>query len=233
MKVYGVDFSPFVQRVLLAARLKGHVLPTAPLPGGTFDSPDFAAISPMRRIPVLDDDGWTLAESGAIVDYLDEALDGPSLLPADPRERARARMIERLIENDIAPNPRPFMVTRVFAIRSEEPAITDAARAQLDAGFDALERARTASDVYAVGATPTRVDALLTPVLALWDMIDPLVDSRRQIAARPGDRGLFRHGRTRPGAGRGNFDDAERLHADGRAGDGAAGDGLSGTGRLR
>jgi glutathione S-transferase len=191
MKLYGVDFSPFVQRVLLAARLKGHVLPTAPLPGGGFDSPEFAAISPMRRIPVLDDDGWTLAESGAIIDYLDGALDGPALLPADPRERARAQMIERLIENEIAPNPRPFMVTRVFARRPEEQAITDAARAQIDAGFDGLERARTAADVYAVGATPTRVDALLTPVLALWDMIDPLVDSRRHVAARPGIAAYF------------------------------------------
>jgi glutathione S-transferase len=191
MKVYGVDFSPFVQRVLLAARLKGHVLPTAPLPGGGFDSPEFAAISPMRRIPVLDDDGWTLAESGAIVGYLDEVLAGPALMPADPRQRARADMIERLIETEIAPNPRPFMVTRVFSVRPEDVAITDAARAQIDAGFDALERARTASDVYAVGQTPSRVDALLTPVLALWDMIDPLVDSRRHIAARPGIAAYF------------------------------------------
>jgi glutathione S-transferase len=191
MKVYGVDFSPFVQRVLLAARLKGHDLPTAPLPGGGFDSAEFAAISPMRRIPVLDDDGWTLAESGAIVGYLDEVLDGPALLPGDPRERARAWMIERIVESEIAPNPRPFMVTRVFARQPEEPAITDAARAQIDAGFDALERARTTADVYAVGTTPTRVDALLTPVLALWAMIDPLVDSRRHIDARPGIAAYF------------------------------------------
>jgi len=191
MKVYGVDFSPFVQRVLLAARLKGHVLATAPLPGGSFESTEFAAISPMRRIPVLDDGGWTLAESGAIVAYLDEALEGPSLLPSDVRERARARMIESLVENEIAPHPRPFMVSRVFGIVREEPAITDAARARLDAGFDALERARTGADIYAVGAAPTRVDALLTPILALWDMIDPLVDSRRQIAARPGIAAYF------------------------------------------
>jgi glutathione S-transferase len=191
MKVYGVDFSPFVQRVLLAARLKGHDLSTAPLPGGGFESAEFAAISPMRRIPVLDDDGFTLAESAAIIDYLDEVLDGPSLLPADRRERARMRMIERIIENEIAPCPRPFMVTRVFARWPEEPVITDAARAQLDAGLDALERARTASDVYAVGKTPTRADALLTPVLALWDMIDPLVDSRRHIDARPGIAAYF------------------------------------------
>jgi glutathione S-transferase len=140
---------------------------------------------------VLDDDGWTLAESGAIVGYLDEVLAGPALMPADPRQRARADMIERLIETEIAPNPRPFMVTRVFSVRPEDVAITDAARAQIDAGFDALERARTASDVYAVGQTPSRVDALLTPVLALWDMIDPLVDSRRHIAARPGIAAYF------------------------------------------
>src|SRR5215510_5515960 len=127
MKVYGVDFSPFVQRVLLAARMKGHVLPTEPPPGGDRDAAEFGAISPMRRIPVLDDDGWTLAESGAIVGYLDEVLDGPALLPADPRERARAVMIERLIEQEIAPGARPFMVTRVFAMQPEEPAITNAA----------------------------------------------------------------------------------------------------------
>jgi len=82
--------------VLLAAHLKGHVLPTAPPPGGDRNSAEFAAISPMRRIPVLDDDGFTLAESAAIIDYLDEVLDGPSLLPADRRERARARMGENL-----------------------------------------------------------------------------------------------------------------------------------------
>jgi glutathione S-transferase len=191
MKVYGVDFSPFVQRVLLAARLKGHVLPKAPLPGGGFDAPEFAAISPMRRIPVLDDDGWTLAESGAIVSYLDEMLDGPALLPADPRERARTLMIERIVEQEVAPGARPFMVCRVFAITPEVPAITEAARAQIDAGLDALERARTASDVYAAGDRPSRADAVLTPVLALWDMIDPLVDSRRQIAARPGIAAYF------------------------------------------
>ena len=48
--------------------------------------------NPSGRVPVLEEDGFVLPESAVIVQYLDERYPGPPLLPADPAERALARL---------------------------------------------------------------------------------------------------------------------------------------------
>jgi RNA polymerase-associated protein len=49
--------------------------------------------NPSGKVPVLEEDGWLLAESAVIDEYLDERYPEPSLLPADPAERALARLL--------------------------------------------------------------------------------------------------------------------------------------------
>jgi glutathione S-transferase len=53
--------------------------------GGELDGPAYAAISPFNQIPVIDDDGVVVAESGAILLYLAEKA---GVLPADAAGRA-------------------------------------------------------------------------------------------------------------------------------------------------
>lgn len=48
---------------------------------------------PDGRVPVLEEDGWVLPESAVVDEYLDERYPEPPLLPADPGERAAARLI--------------------------------------------------------------------------------------------------------------------------------------------
>jgi glutathione S-transferase len=48
---------------------------------------------PDGRVPVLDEDGWILPESAVIDEYLEERYPDPPLLPADPGERAFARLL--------------------------------------------------------------------------------------------------------------------------------------------
>jgi RNA polymerase-associated protein len=48
---------------------------------------------PFGRVPVLEEDGWVLPESAVIDEYLEERFPQPSLLPADPGERAAARLL--------------------------------------------------------------------------------------------------------------------------------------------
>jgi glutathione S-transferase len=48
---------------------------------------------PHGRVPVLDEDGWVLPESTVIGEYLEERYPDPPLLPADPGERAAARLL--------------------------------------------------------------------------------------------------------------------------------------------
>jgi glutathione S-transferase len=186
MKLYGFILSPFVQRVLIAARLKGHEIPVVPPSGGTTTSAEFAAISPMRRIPVLeDDDGWHLAESAPIIAYLDDALPGPPLLPADPRARAMARLVSGLVDTEIAAGLRHFMLQNVFCMCSDAGQL-DYGRQQLALGLDAVERIGIGRDEWATGEAPGIADAALIPVLALADIVGTHFDGGDLMAGRPG-----------------------------------------------
>lgn len=184
MRIYGSIASPFVQRVLMAARIKGHELPVEPPPGGGMQSPEFRAISPMGRIPVLEEDGWTLAESAAIVGYLDEVLEGPPLFPGAPRERAHARMIDALASNELA-GMRPIMVCKVFGMR-DEPVLVAEAMTTLRAGLAAIEKARDPGHAWAAGQQPSAADCLLLPLLTLMEIVDPAAGTAALIAEQPG-----------------------------------------------
>jgi len=77
------------------------------VPVDIFDPPpDFQTISPLRRIPVLEFVGGPerapLADSSAIVVYLEAAHPEPSLFPADPYDRGRAVWIEEYADTVLA-----------------------------------------------------------------------------------------------------------------------------------
>jgi len=49
--------------------------------------------NPSGKVPVLEEDGWLLAESAVVDEYLNERYPEPPLLPEDPAERAFARLL--------------------------------------------------------------------------------------------------------------------------------------------
>jgi glutathione S-transferase len=164
MRLYGITPSPFVQRCLLAARAKGHDIDLAPLPGGSVQAPEFQAISPMGRVPLLElDDGSYLSESGAIASYLDEVLDGPALLPADAIGRARVREVEWLAVCELGGALRPVMISRVIGIPGTEPLFAPAI-AQLDKGCGALARLMDGK-AFAAGERFTLADCVAVPLV--------------------------------------------------------------------
>ena len=93
MKIVGSYVSPYVRKVLACLALKGldyEIDPITPFYGGD----EFERLSPLRRIPVLVDGDLTLCDSTVICAWLDEAYAQPPLLPADAKDRARARWLE-------------------------------------------------------------------------------------------------------------------------------------------
>ncbi|ONI79960.1 hypothetical protein ALI144C_24910 [Actinosynnema sp. ALI-1.44] len=89
MKVYGSAISSVTQKVLMVFAEKGQepeLVEVDPLKGED-KAPEHLARQPFGEIPVLDDDGFVLYESRAIIRYLDQRLPGPSLTPADLRAR--------------------------------------------------------------------------------------------------------------------------------------------------
>lgn len=98
MKLYGALLSPFVRKVALAAQEKG--MDYALIPFRTRDGldPGFVAASPFLKIPAIDDDGYLLADSTAIVSYLEAKQPSPALIPADAKLRGKVMWFDEFVD---------------------------------------------------------------------------------------------------------------------------------------
>ena len=97
MKIIGSFVSPYVRKVLACMHLKGlayEIDPITPF----FGNDEFRRLSPLSRIPVLIEGDFCTSDSSVICAYLDEAYPGAPLLPADPKDRARARWLEEFAD---------------------------------------------------------------------------------------------------------------------------------------
>lgn len=117
--------SPYAWRVQLALEHKAlpyerRVLSFA---AGDTRKPEFLALNPRHRVPVIVDGDFVLYESNAIVEYLDEAYPGRGalLFPGDARQRALVRRLVAEADNyfDKATDP---IVDYAFA---KDPATRD------------------------------------------------------------------------------------------------------------
>jgi glutathione S-transferase len=100
MKIIGSYVSPYVRKVVACLNLKGlsyEIDPITPF----FGDDAFEAMSPLRRIPVLVDGDLAISDSSVICQYLEDAYPGPSLFPADVKDRARARWFEEYADSRI------------------------------------------------------------------------------------------------------------------------------------
>src|SRR5262245_20845499 len=61
---------------------------------------DYLASTVTGRVPSLVHDGFGVAESSAIIEYLDEAFPQVPVLPSSPRDRARCRQLMSWLRSD-------------------------------------------------------------------------------------------------------------------------------------
>jgi glutathione S-transferase len=96
IRFYYGSGSPFSWRVQLVLEEKGLAYEPVLLSfeKGEHKSPEHLARSPHGKVPALTDDGASLYESSAIVEYLEERYPTPPILPRDPAARAAVRIEE-------------------------------------------------------------------------------------------------------------------------------------------
>src|ERR1700742_1336821 len=71
--------------------------------GGQQHTPEYKTLNPQELIPALVHDGHTIAQSLAIIEYLDEIMPQPPFLPRDAYGRARCRELAYAVACDIHP----------------------------------------------------------------------------------------------------------------------------------
>ena len=90
MKLYQLSLSPNCQKVVALAfevNVPLEIVSVDVFKGET-RTPAFLARNPNAKIPVLEDDGFVLWESNAMLGYVAAKADRADLAPAAPRERA-------------------------------------------------------------------------------------------------------------------------------------------------
>lgn len=94
--------------------------------GGDQLQPDFLSLNPFHHIPVLVDDGFTVIESFAILDYLEAKYPTPSLLATTPEDIATLRMVEMVTVNELVPAINPLIKKMMGFGQESEEAIAQA-----------------------------------------------------------------------------------------------------------
>lgn len=170
MKLYSYWRSSSSWRVRIALQLKGvdyeyeavHLLED----GGRQHTDEHHDRNPMEQIPVLevDIDGQTrhLAQSMAILEFLEETHPDPALLPDAGYERAVCRQLSEIVNSGIQPLQNLLLLQRLkrsFQVDAREwcaPFIADGLRAYEEVAQE------TAGD-FSIGDRPTLADICLIP----------------------------------------------------------------------
>ena len=169
MKLYNYFRSSASFRARIALELKGLPYDYVPvhLVKGEHKQAAYAALSPAMLVPALQtDSGEVLAQSMAIIEYLDETHPEPPLLPRDALGRARVRALAQLIACEIHPlNNLRVLKYLVRELKVDEEAKNTWYRHWVRDGLEAFERelARLPLSKYCYGDTPTLADCCLIP----------------------------------------------------------------------
>ena len=158
-------------RVRIAMQLKGLSYAYIPVhltrDGGMQFTAPYAILNPQKLVPLLDDDGFHLSQSLAIIEYLDEQFPNVRLVPEDIQARARVRQIALAISCDI----HPLQNLRVLKYLTNKLGLSEDDKMGwihhwLTLGLAALEAELMRSSFrgkFCVGDQPTMADCALVP----------------------------------------------------------------------
>ena len=159
---------------------------------GVNNTPEYKAMNPNGLVPTIDDDGFILWESHAIVRYLARKHDAGGLWPAEPRRAAGADRWMDWYATTLWNNLRPVFWNLVrVAPDQRDMALVEASRKQLAANFRIVD-AELANHDYMAGDTFTVADIPMGVAAWRWFNLPierpPLTNLRawyERLRARP------------------------------------------------
>jgi glutathione S-transferase len=198
MILYGSSLSPFVRKVLSCAGEKGIELELQPT-GFPNHSPEYLEASPFKKMPALRDGDYVLADSSAIIHYLEAKFPEPPLIPADPQLRGKCIWYEEFADTILVACGVKIFFNRIVAPRflgrpCNEEEVQQAELNDLPPILDYLEKTVPDEGGYLVGGALTLADIAVAGPFANFRHAKTRVDPERyprtvayveRILARP------------------------------------------------
>lgn len=182
MILYGSTMSPFVRKVAAYAAEKGIAIDLQPT-GFPNPTPEFRAASPFGKMPALVDDDYRLADSSAIIAYLEAKYPDPEMIPAEPRARGRVIWFDEFADTLLFACGAKIFFNKIVAPRflgreGDLAAAEAAERDELPPLLDYLETAIPDSG-YLVGDKLTLADIAVAGPFANFGHCNVAIDGAR------------------------------------------------------
>ena len=171
MRFHGYFRSSAAWRCRIGFGLKGIAPDFVPvhLRKGEQRAADFLALNPQGLVPALEVEGHVLTQSLAILEWLEETIPEPALLPRDPFRRAEVRAFALAVSCDIHPLNNLRVLGRLKTMGHSQDEVDAWYRHWCSEGLAALEAiavARAGDGRFVFGDTPGLADLCLVPQLA-------------------------------------------------------------------
>ncbi len=180
MELYGLIYSPYMARVVIAARHK-KIKHKITLPKDGIKSPAFLKMNPLGKMPVMKDGKTVLFESSVILEYLDAKFKKNRIIPAAAKAGAQVRLISAIFAEYVQP-----AIFALFAQRDpakRDMAVVEAKQAELNRFLDIAEGLLLAKP-YAAGNKLTHADCVAVPALFFLDIVGRLFGIQKPLGDR-------------------------------------------------
>jgi glutathione S-transferase len=193
MHLYAHPFSSYCQKVLIALYENATPFTYREFgPGDPAAAEEWAALWPMKRMPVLVDGDRTVLESSTIIEYLGWRYPGPvRLIPDDADAAIDVRMMDRIFDNYVMTPMQRFTFDLLRPEASRDPYGVQQARDMLDIAYRWLDGA-LADGEWATGEAFTLADCAAAPSLFYADWVHEIPAGfanlrayRARLLARP------------------------------------------------
>lgn len=186
LKLYGSKFSPPVNKTRIGLNALGLKYQFIPLDmtKGEHRQPSFRALSPIGKVPLIDDDGFTLGESDAILKYLCRKHASP-LYPEGLREQAIVDQWCGFVSVHVQMAMARILFNRIVApmvgAKIDENSL--ATGKELMLRFNAILDSRLEKSPYLAGDTMTIVDISLVATIDPAEVLEMDLSTWKHLVA--------------------------------------------------
>jgi len=192
LQLYAHPFSSYCQKALIALYENDTPFDYRTLEDKKAHE-ELAALWPIKRFPVLVDEGRTWFEASIIIEHLAIAHPGAvQLIPASPDEAQEVRLMDRFFDNYISTPQQKIVADSLRPAESRDPYGVAEARKLLDTAYRWLEQELSDGREWATGTAFSMADCAAAPFLFYADWTHAIGPQflqvhayRRRLLARP------------------------------------------------